>query len=40
VTTALVGASSVEQIEENVNALANLEFSGQELHKIDNILKS
>lgn len=40
VTSALVGASSVEQIEENVNTLANLEFSDQELQKIDNILKS
>ena len=37
-TSALIGASSVEQIEENVAALANLEFSAGELARIDAIL--
>jgi L-glyceraldehyde 3-phosphate reductase len=35
VTTALVGASSAEQITENVGALANLRFSAEELARID-----
>ncbi|MFD0675371.1 MULTISPECIES: L-glyceraldehyde 3-phosphate reductase [unclassified Paenibacillus] len=39
VTSALIGASRVSQIEENVAALANLDFSSEELAKIDNILK-
>jgi L-glyceraldehyde 3-phosphate reductase len=37
-TSALIGASRVEQIEENVAALANLEFSAGELVHIDAIL--
>jgi L-glyceraldehyde 3-phosphate reductase len=37
-TSALIGASRVEQIEENVAALANLEFSAGELAHIDAIL--
>jgi L-glyceraldehyde 3-phosphate reductase len=37
-TSALIGASSVEQIEENVAALANLEFTTGELAQIDAIL--
>ncbi|WP_127509039.1 L-glyceraldehyde 3-phosphate reductase [Paenibacillus humicus] len=40
VTSALIGASKVSQIEENVAALNNLEFSTEELQKIDDILKS
>lgn len=40
VTSALIGASKVSQIEENVAALDNLEFSTEELQKIDDILKS
>jgi len=40
VTSALVGASSPKQIEENVAALDNLHFSGDEINKIDNILNS
>jgi L-glyceraldehyde 3-phosphate reductase len=36
-TSALIGASSVQQIEENVAALRNLEFSGDELAAIDRI---
>jgi len=39
-TSALIGASRVEQIEENVKALANLAFSPGELGKIDAILKA
>lgn len=39
VTSALIGASKVSQIEENVAALNNLEFSKEELDKIDEILK-
>jgi len=35
VTTTLVGASSPEQIRENVGALANLAFSAEELAEID-----
>jgi L-glyceraldehyde 3-phosphate reductase len=35
VTSALVGASSVEQLEANVAALDNLEFSEDELAEID-----
>lgn len=38
VTSALVGASSVEQIENNVAALQNLEFSFEELRAIDEVL--
>src|SRR5690606_34944642 len=35
VTSVLVGASKVSQIEENVRAVENLEFSDEELAKID-----
>jgi L-glyceraldehyde 3-phosphate reductase len=38
-TSALIGASRVEQIEQNVAALANLQFSESELAAIDAILK-
>jgi L-glyceraldehyde 3-phosphate reductase len=37
-TTALIGASRVEQIEQNVAALANLNFNAGELAQIDAIL--
>jgi L-glyceraldehyde 3-phosphate reductase len=37
VTSALVGASSVRQLEDNVGALANLEFSDEELARIDEL---
>ena len=37
-TSALIGASRVEQIEQNVAALANLRFSSDELARIDGIL--
>jgi L-glyceraldehyde 3-phosphate reductase len=39
VTSALVGASSVEQLEDNLAALKNLEFSDSELEEIETILK-
>ena len=39
VTSALIGASSVTQIEENVAALKNLEFTKEELEKIDTLTK-
>ncbi|OHB53412.1 MAG: L-glyceraldehyde 3-phosphate reductase [Planctomycetes bacterium GWF2_42_9] len=39
VTSALIGASRAEQIEENVKALDNLHFTKDELSKIDKILK-
>jgi L-glyceraldehyde 3-phosphate reductase len=35
VTSALVGASSVEQLEANVAALDKLDFSNEELAEID-----
>jgi L-glyceraldehyde 3-phosphate reductase len=38
-TSALIGASRVEQIEQNVAALANLAFSPDELARIDGILE-
>ncbi len=37
VTSALIGASSVSQIEENVAALNNLDFSKEELTRIDEL---
>jgi L-glyceraldehyde 3-phosphate reductase len=37
-TSALIGASRVEQIEQNVAALANLSFSTSELARIDAML--
>ncbi len=38
VTSALVGASSVKQLEDNLAALNNLKFSDEELHRIERIL--
>lgn len=40
VTSALVGASSIEQIETNVKALEQLDFSPEELVEIEKILAS
>ncbi len=40
VTSALIGASRVSQIEENVKALANRAFTVEELRAIDDVLKS
>ncbi len=39
VTSALIGASKVSQIEDNVQALGNLEFAPEELGSIDEILQ-
>ena len=39
ITSALIGASRVEQIEQNVAALANLSFAAEELACIDAILE-
>jgi L-glyceraldehyde 3-phosphate reductase len=38
VTSALIGASKVSQIEDAAGVLANLDFSEEELNKIENIL--
>jgi len=40
ITSALIGASKVEQIEENVRALDNLTFSPEELRAIDDLTLS
>jgi L-glyceraldehyde 3-phosphate reductase len=40
VTSALIGASSVKQLEDSLSALNNLKFSDDELGKIEEILKS
>lgn len=39
ITSVLIGASSVQQIDDNVEALRNLNFTGEELQKIEEILK-
>jgi L-glyceraldehyde 3-phosphate reductase len=39
-TSALIGASRVEQIEQNVATLANLAFTQEELAKVDTILRA
>jgi L-glyceraldehyde 3-phosphate reductase len=39
VTSALIGASKVEQIVENVKALDHMEFTADELRRIEEILK-
>jgi L-glyceraldehyde 3-phosphate reductase len=38
-TSALIGASRVEQIEQNVAALNNATFAGEELQEIEAVLK-
>ena len=38
VTSALIGASSVEQLEDNVQALEKLDFAPEELAEIDRCL--
>jgi L-glyceraldehyde 3-phosphate reductase len=40
ITSALIGASSVEQVAQNLQALDNLEFSADELKRIDAVLAS
>lgn len=39
VTSALIGASSVRQLEDNLASLHNLQFSAEELARVDEILK-
>lgn len=39
VTSVLIGASSVKQLDENVASIGNLSFSNDELHAIEGILK-
>jgi L-glyceraldehyde 3-phosphate reductase len=39
VTSTLIGASSVAQLEQNVAAIAALSFSSDELEEIDGILR-
>ena len=39
VTSALIGASRVEQIEQNVAATASAPFSEEELRRIESILR-
>lgn len=38
VTSVLIGASSVAQLMDNLKALDNISFSGEELQEIENIL--
>jgi L-glyceraldehyde 3-phosphate reductase len=38
VTSALVGASSVKQLEDNLAALNNLQFAEEELQDIETVL--
>jgi L-glyceraldehyde 3-phosphate reductase len=40
ITSALIGASSVRQLEDNLATLNNLNFSEDELDRIESILKS
>ena len=40
ITSALIGASSVSQLEDNLASLNNLKFSDDELEQIESILKS
>jgi L-glyceraldehyde 3-phosphate reductase len=39
IASVLIGASSVEQVEQNVAALGKLSFTSEELARIDAILK-
>jgi len=39
ITSALIGASSVEQLQDNLASLNNLKFSDEELDRIEEILK-
>lgn len=39
ITSVLIGVSKVSQLENNIEALNNLEFTSEELHKIEQILK-
>jgi L-glyceraldehyde 3-phosphate reductase len=39
ITSVLIGASSVKQIDDNVESLKNLFFSDEELNLIEDVLK-
>lgn len=39
ITSVLIGVSKISQLENNIEALNNLEFTSEELHKIEEILK-
>ena len=39
ITSVLIGASRISQIEDALNSLKNLDFTSEELAKIDSILK-
>jgi L-glyceraldehyde 3-phosphate reductase len=39
ITSVLIGASSVGQLNNNIDSLQNLEFSSDELNAIETILK-
>ena len=39
ITSVLIGASSVGQLQNNIDSLQNLTFSTSELNAIENILK-
>ena len=39
VTSALIGASKIEQLDQNLDALHNLDFTSEELARIDEIVK-
>jgi L-glyceraldehyde 3-phosphate reductase len=39
ITSVLIGASSVQQLDNNLDALSNLNFSSDELNAIENILE-
>jgi len=39
ITSVLIGASSIPQLEDNLKALNNINFSGEELKKIEEILR-
>ena len=38
-TSALVGASKIEQLEQSVAAIRNVQFASEELRRIDEILE-
>ena len=40
ITTVLIGASSVKQLDNNIDCLLNPEFSKEELLGIENVLKA
>ncbi|MFW6309582.1 MAG: aldo/keto reductase [Prolixibacteraceae bacterium] len=39
ITSVLIGASSAEQVQKNVDTLKKLDFADEEMRKIEDILK-